>query len=729
MSNQFLLLKIKRLLPASFGKSIVKWILKVFYKVDVRGFENYLNLKERTLIIANHASFLDAAIIYAFLPGKLTFAVDKNIVKKLWIRPFLKLVDTYPVNPTNPVALKKLINLVKEGKKVVIFPEESIAVTEALMKIYKSSGMIADKADAEILPIIIDGVQYSKFSRLKGEVKKRWFPKVSLKILKPQKIELDKSLLPRQKRSVAGSKLHDVMVDMIFESSNYNKTIFQSLLEAKDTYGSKHIIAEDINFTPISYKNLIMKSFILGNYTAKFTDKNDLVGILMPNSIAATTLFFGLHSRGRVPVMLNFSAGLKNIVSACKTSQLKYVYTSKTFIRKAKLKDVTDALKKNKVKIIYLETLRKKIGITQKLLGVVAGKFPKLFYKLTNFKNINAEKPATVMFTSGSEGAPKGVVLSHMNIQSNIYQMNSNIDFNSQDTVFNVLPLFHSFGLTAGMILPVLSGIKLFLYPSPLHYKIIPELICKTNSTIVFGTNTFLDRYAKYADSRTFCSLRYVFAGAEKLNEATKNLWKDKFGIRVFEGYGTTETSPVISVNTPMKNRFGSVGKILPGMKYELEKVPGIEIGGKLIVSGPNIMLGYMFADKPGEIIPPKNNKHDTGDIVKIDDEGYITIKGRVKRFAKIAGEMISMPYVESEISKFLTKNVVAVVSKPDEKKGERLILVTDKPDVNLGELMSFLRESGMSELAIPKNLFYLEEIPLLGTGKIDYVKLGEVVV
>ena len=726
--NLFVAIYVCKLLPDSLIKSIFQFILKGLFDVDIKGLENYANIKSKTLIIANHTSFLDAALIYAFIPDKLIFAVDTEIAKKFWIKPFLKLVDAYSIDPTNPLALKTLINFVKDGKKVVIFPEGRITVTGALMKIYEGPGMIAEKAGADILPIRIDGAQYSKFSRLNGKIKTKYFPKISMQILKPTNFVLDKTLSPREKRKVSGNKLHDLMVEMVFESSDYNKTIFESLIDAKDIHGSNHIIAEDTNFVPISYKQLITKSFALGHHTSKITKNCEYVGILMPNSIPAIVSFLGLHSFNRVPVMLNFSSGMSNILSACKTSKLNIVYTSKTFVEKAKLESRIDLLKQNGIKVIFLEDLKNNMSIFSKIYSLFAGNFPRIFYKLTNFRNISATNPAVVLFTSGSEGTPKGVVLSHLNIQANRYQLGSKVDFTSRDIIFNILPVFHSFGLTAGTILPLLSGIKVFLYPSPLHYKIIPELIYRTNATIVFGTNTFLDRYAKSANSYDFYSLRYAFAGAEKLQESTKRIWSENFGVRVFEGYGTTETAPVIAVNTPMKNKFGSVGKMLPGIKYEIEKISGIENGGKLIVSGPNVMLGYIFAKNPGEIIKPNNNTHDTGDIVEIDNDGYIFIKGRLKRFAKIAGEMISMPYVEEEIAKFLSNNTSAIISRPDEKKGEKLILITDKVDLIFNDLTSCLKKSGMSDLAMPKSFIYVEKLPLLGTGKIDYVKLNELV-
>lgn len=333
-----------------------------------------------------------------------------------------------------------------------------------------------------------------------------------------------------------------------------------------------------------------------------------------------------------------------------------------------------------------------------------------------------------ILFTSGSEGVPKGVVLSHKNIQANRYQLASRVDFGPTDIVFNALPIFHSFGLTGGTLLPMLSGTRTFFYPSPLHYRIVPELVYDTNATIMFGTDTFLSGYARFANAYDFYSVRYVFAGAEKLKEETRRLWSEKYGVRIFEGYGATETSPALSTNTPMHNKSGTVGRLLPGIKYSLEDVPSIDDGGKLIVSGANIMKGYLLSENPGILVPPTDNKYDTGDIVDFDEDGYITIKGRAKRFAKIAGEMVSLTAVETFLSDLWPDNHHAVVSIPDAKKGEALVLVTDKQDAVRSGILAYAKKNGIGDLSVPKNIKTVDSVPLLGTGKTDYVGVQELV-
>ncbi len=318
--------------------------------------------------------------------------------------------------------------------------------------------------------------------------------------------------------------------------------------------------------------------------------------------------------------------------------------------------------------------------------------------------------------------------MSHENIQANRFQLASRVDFSSKDTVFNALPIFHSFGLTGGTLLPILAGIKTFFYPSPLHYRIVPELVYDTNSTIMFGTNTFLSNYARFANAYDFYSIRYVFAGAEKLDEETRKVWSEKFGVRIFEGYGATETAPALSTNTPMHNKPGTVGRLMPGIKTKFEEIPGILDGKKLLVSGPNIMNGYLLSSNPGIITPPQDGWYDTGDIVAIDDKGYISIKGRAKRFAKIAGEMVSLTATEVNIAKLDPKSAHAIVTIPDTKKGEQLVLMTTSQTLKRPDISAYFKENQITELSVPKEILIVEKLPLLGTGKVDYVAVKEMV-
>ncbi len=707
-------------------RTVLKWIITALYNVEVKGLEHYAAAGERVLIIANHQSFLDALLIVLFLPEKPMFAVNSFIAERWYFKPFLALVKAFPLDPTNPMATKGIINEIKKDQKCVIFPEGRITVTGSLMKVYEGPGMIADKAGATILPIRIDGAQYTPLSRLKGKVRIRWFPQITLTMLPSRNFDIDESIKGRKRRHLAGVKLYDLMSEMLFDSSDYQKTLFASLIDQTEIQGRKHIIMEDAMRQPLNYGGMLTKCFVLGDKIAANTSQGEYVGLMLPNMVTSVVTFFALQAYGRVPAMLNFSTGAQNLLSACKTAEINTVYSSRTFVEKGKLDDLVSEIEKAGVKMVYLEDVAKTITLIDKLSGVVAGFFPKTFFNKASQQT--ADDPAVILFTSGSEGTPKGVVLSHKNIQANRYQLASRVDFGPMDIVFNVLPIFHSFGLTGGTLLPVLSGIRTFFYPSPLHYRIVPELIYDTNATIMFGTDTFLSGYARFAHPYDFYSVRYVFAGAEKLKEETRKLWSEKYGVRIFEGYGATETAPGITTNTPMHNKAGTVGRLLPGINYSIEPVPGIDEGGKLIVSGPNIMKGYLLADNPGKLVEPEGGLYDTGDIVDIDEEGYVSIKGRAKRFAKIAGEMVSLTAVETFIAEIYPEHNHAVVSIPDAKKGEALVLVTNCKDAKKEDIIAHVKKNGIGDLSAPKDIRIVDDVPLLGTGKTDYVGVAALV-
>lgn len=712
---------ISLLIPDALMRSIVQTILKGLFRVEITGLDNFKKAGRRTLLIANHSSLLDGVLIAAFMPEKIMFALNTEWYKKWYIKIFSLVVTFYPIDPSSPISLRQMIDQMKKNNKLMIFPEGRITTTGGLMKVYEGAGVIAEKAEAKIVPIRINGAQYSKFSYLNHTLKTRLFPKIRMQVLAPCTLDIDNDIKGRDRRHATSMKLYDIMVKMMYETSDINENLFESLINAARTNGWNHKIAEDVSRKTLTYRDLIKKSYVLGTSFDKNFDKEEFIGLMLPNSLANLACFFALQGADKVPVMLNFSLGLSQIISSVKTVRLKTVITAHKFIEQARLEALEQALIKEGLNVVYLEDYAKSISIVQKLKGIA-------YYFMCKMPTHTADKTATVLFTSGSEGQPKAVLLSHKNLQANRHQLASIIAFNCSDIFFNALPMFHSFGLSVGTLLTTLSGVKTFYYPSPLHYRIVPELVYDTNSTIICGTDTFFNGYGRMAHPYDFFNLKYAIVGGEKLKEITANMWMEKFGVRILEGYGTTETSPVLALNTPMYLKKGTVGRLLPGIEYKLEPLSGIEEGGKMLVSGDNVMQGYIKADKPGKLEPVSHKWYDTGDIVSIDEEKFVKILGRAKRFAKIGGEMVSLTAIETALEKLYPNSLQGIITLPDEKKGEQIIFVTNQEQANLTEIKSYFKEQGFVELWIPKKVIYMGKPPVMGTGKFDYVKTRQLV-
>jgi acyl-[acyl-carrier-protein]-phospholipid O-acyltransferase/long-chain-fatty-acid--[acyl-carrier-protein] ligase len=502
-----------------------------------------------------------------------------------------------------------------------------------------------------------------------------------------------------------------------YDASAGDRCVFDALIDARDTYGANKPILEDQERHPLSYTDLIRGSFALGRKLAGLSAAGERVGVLLPSSAGGVVTFFALHAFGRTPTMLNFTAGIRNLKAACKAAGVKTILTAHRFIDQGKLDDLIDALQVDH-KIVYLEDVRARIGLADKAYAALAGVFPRRFRAPAK-----PSDPGVILFTSGSFGAPRGVVLTQGNLVANTQQIAAHIDLDPDWVMFNPLPTFHCFGLTGGVLLPILTGMKAFQYPSPLHVKQIPALIRDSKASILLATDTFVNQYARAADPGDLSGLKFVVCGAEKVRDETHDLIAERFGgVPLLEGYGATEASPVIAVNRPGGNKRGTVGPLLPGMDIRIEPVEGIDRGGRLFVRGPNIMAGYLKED--GQLEAPDGGWHDTGDVVELDEDGWIRIFGRVKRFAKIGGEMVSLTAAEGLAAGVWPDARHAVISMPDAKKGERLVLVTDRLDASVDRLVAHAHTVGAPELAVPRKIVRVPEIPVLGTGKTDYVAI-----
>ncbi|MGD0105840.1 MAG: acyl-[ACP]--phospholipid O-acyltransferase [Rhodopila sp.] len=712
---------IVRLLPRTTFRAVFQWYFRLFHKTRVEGLANVTPAGERSIVVINHQSFLDGCLVGAFLPGDLVFAIDSEQARRFW---FLKyLIDVFPVDPTNPMAIRTMVKAVRDGRRLAIFPEGRITLTGALMKIYDGPGMIADKAEAAIIPVRIDGLQFHKTSRMHGKLPLRWFPPLRLTVLPPVRLDVPAVLKGRVRRAALGRIMQDIMVGAAFRPERLQQSLFGALLDARGFYDRGVPVVADIvpnetgvaTPTELTYRRLILGSVVLGRKLASFTPAGEHVGVMLPNAVGTAVTFFALQSQGRVPAMMNFTIGSEAMLSCCAVAGIEMILTSRRAIQKGKLDRLVEAVG-TKIRFVYLEDVRDSIGLMDKLRGMLIARHAE---RLPG-AGVDVEAPALVLFTSGSEGAPKGVVHSHRSLLANCAQLRSVVDFNPTDKVFNALPMFHAFGMMA-TLLPLMYGVRTFLYPSPLHYRIVPEMVYWEQSTIMFGTDTFLTGYARRGNALDFQSLRYIFAGAEKVRPETRATYMELFKKPIFEGYGVTETAPVLALSTWANAREGSVGRLLPGIEARLDPVPGIEEGGRLWVRGPNVMLGYLLDEAPGVLQPPPDGWYDTGDIVTIDEAGFVTIKGRARRFAKIGGEMVSLAAAEALVNAVWNDAAHAVITVPDARKGERLLLVTTQRDAEPRALLVAARERGLAELQVPRDVMVVDKVPLLGAGKIDY--------
>jgi len=702
-------------------KNVLRFLLRVLFRFRACNLE-VLKTPGPVLLIPNHSSWFDWLFLWACLEEDWKLVTSSLSAQTSWLhRKVMINRYTLPVDPGSPYAVKRMAEFLKGGGRLVLFAEGRLSRTGNLMKLFDGTGFLIFKTRAKVITAYLRGAGRLPFSPNPGW--KKCFPKVtahfSATLAPPELGDISTS----RARMLLTGWLRDQMVrqqfevEMAFGAQNVLAAVAET---ARRQPG--HIILEDATPQTLTYRKLMIGADLLARALRGTVAGGERVGLLMPNVNATPVVILALWSLHKVPAVLNFSSGTPTMLACVKLAGLKHVITSRAFLERARLK--VDGFAEAGVQLIYLEDVRAGITGSRKFLTLLRHVFP---LPTSHFPPPSAGSAAVIVFTSGSEGVPKGVELTHKNLLANIRQILAVTDFTDRDRVFNCLPLFHSFGLTVGTFLPLVRGLYVFLYPSPLHYRTVPAVLYDRDCTVFLSTNTFLNGYARKAHPYDFRSMRYLFAAAEKLQETTAQTWSQKYGVRILEGYGATECSPCVSVNTPLEPRCGSVGRLLPGMEYRLEPVEGVTEGGRFFVRGPNVMKGYLNADANANFLA-LGGWYDTGDIVSVDAEGYLHIRGRMKRFAKVSGEMVSLTAVEDALAgafpRYGLHCQTAVLTRPDENKGETLIAVTNEPKLTLDEIRDAIKAKGLTNLSVPREIKVVKEIPKLGTGKVNHREL-----
>ena len=700
----------------------MKWILRVLLRLLFRyrtENEGVLSAAGPVLLIPNHVSWIDWLFLVACLKEDWRFVTSSVTAQTTWVHRWIMINrHTFPIDTASPYAVKRMAEFLQGGGRLVLYAEGRLSQTGSLMKLYDGTGFLLAKTHARVITCYLRGINRLRWVRHPGWT--RWWPEISAhfsEVLTPPRLEHVSTAEARQRLT---RWLRDHMVRQQFdvECRRGPPTVLDAVAEMA-RWRPHQTILEDAMRQPMTYRRLMAGVLLLTRqWEQRLTGvAGDRVGVLLPNVMATPTVLLSLWFLGKVPAILNFSSGPAVMLSCAQLAGLKRIITSRTFLARAKLS--AEPFLQAGLELIYLEDIRKSISPVEKLLALA-----RQTCRPCRPRCPAASSSGVILFTSGSEGVPKGVELTHGNLIANIRQMMAVADFQDSDRFFNALPLFHSFGLTVGTLLPLVRGLYVFLYPSPLHYRMVPTAVYDLNCTVFLGTNTFLNGYARKAHPYDFRALRYLFAGAEKVQENTIDVWARRFGVRILEGYGATECSPVISVNTPLEPKPGCAGRLVPAMEYRVEPVEGVAEGGRLLVRGPNIMRGYLNPEANAQF-QSLGGWYDTGDVVKVDDAGYVHILGRLKRFAKVSGEMVSLTAVEEALAgafpHYGLRCQVAVLSQPDEGKGEALVAVTNEPRLRLEELRLAIKAKGLSNLCVPREVIIVREIPKLGTGKIHH--------
>src|SRR6202158_2359843 len=690
------------------------------------------------LLTPNHASWVDAVLLIAATDRPIRFLMFKGAYDHPLVKPFAKMLKIIPIasdqGPREMIhSLREASEALRNGEVVCIFPESEITRIGQMLPFRRGFERIIKGIDVPIIPVNIDGIWGSIFSFSGVHFLWKWPRSIPY----PVRITFGKPLPPVATATEVRQAVQELGVDAFQRRRRYMKPLTRLFVNAARRYPRRFAMAD--GRTPkLTFGDSLIKTIFLARRVRPLWRDQKMVGVLLPPSIPGALVNWAALLLGKIPINLNYTSSNESLASCAQQCELKTVVTSRQFLEKVPLQPPSE--------LIYAEDLALNPGIGEKIVALLAAKLLpmrllELFLGLR--RSLALDDTATIIFSSGSTGEPKGVVLSHFNLASNVEQIEQVFHLHDGDRILGILSFFHSFGFTGTLCLPPLAGIGVVFHVSPLDAQVIGALVSKYTVTMLLSTPTFLNSYARRCPPEAFGSLRIVMAGAEKLPDRIAQGFEDHFGIRPLEGYGCTECSPVVAVNTydfraayfrQVGAKRGTIGHPLPGIGVRIidpdsgESLP-VDKPGLLLLRGPNVMVGYLNRpEKTAEVL--KDGWYNTGDIATLDEDGFLRITDRLSRFSKIGGEMVPHIRVEEKLHELLQADgqVLAVTAIPDEKKGERLVVIHTLKEELLRECLEKLSKSDLPALWKPRpdQFLFVEKLPYLGTGKLDLRRLRE---
>jgi acyl-[acyl-carrier-protein]-phospholipid O-acyltransferase/long-chain-fatty-acid--[acyl-carrier-protein] ligase len=723
------------LLPEWFGRLLLFFLTHTIYRVKVLGRDNFPD-KTGALLVCNHMSFVDALLLIASTDRPIRFLMYKGIYDNKFIKPFAKAMKAIPISseqrPRDMIrSLRTASDALRQDDIVCIFAEGQITRTGQLLPFRRGLERIMKGVDVPIIPVNLDGVWGSIFSFERG----RFLWKMPRRIPYPVTVSFGQAMPPTSTAIAVRRAVQELQAEAFQQRKRRMKTLDRAFVRTARRFPLRFMMAD--GRTPrVSFGSALTKAIYIARRLRPLIGERKMVGLLLPPSVGGALTNYALTMLGRIAVNLNYTASSEVIASCASQCSVDVVITSKAFVERFPRLEIPG-------RTVFLEDALQSPRFIEKIVSLLVAWFlPQTLLRMAigtagSARKINVDDLATIIFSSGSTGDPKGVMLTHFNIVSNIQQVSQAFMLGRGDKILGILPFFHSFGFMAALWMPAVNGVGVVYHPNPLDAKVIGELVGKYKVTFLIATPTFLQAYMRRCSPESFGSLQYVLVGAEKLPERVALAFEDTFGIRPLEGYGCTECSPVVTVNgrdfrapgfRQVGGRRGKIGHPLPGVSV---KVVDLDTGepvapgtaGMLLVKGPNVMKGYLGKpEKTAEVL--RDGWYTTGDVALMEEDGFLTITDRLSRFSKIGGEMVPHIRIEDKLQELaeITEQVFAVTALPDEKKGERIVVVYTLTPEKLAPVLEKLSQCDLPALWKPRpnQFFHIDALPVLGTGKID---------